>query len=52
MTTIIVTMFVISVLLNAFLLGQIFKLREENDQFISKLRQYPQAKRITKNQLN
>jgi multisubunit Na+/H+ antiporter MnhC subunit len=52
MSALLLTMFVISVLLNAFLVGQLFKLKEENDQFISKLRQYPQAKRVTRNQLN
>jgi hypothetical protein len=56
MQTLMLTLFILSVLTNAFLVGQLFKVQEERDQFINKLRQYPQAKRkvsfLTREQSN
>lgn len=54
MQTLMLTLFVISILLNAFLVGQLFKIQEQRDQFINKLRQYPQYKptKIEKAQRN
>ena len=52
MTTLVLTLFVFSVLLNAFLLGQYFKVCEHRNKLEARMRQYPVARRVLRNQLN